>query len=113
MKNQDFVAGNFPLYEAEPLSLHAPRLEDEARDLLQKLLQFESKHRLQALESMRHPYFHSLGQRIHQLHNTVSIFTLPECKLAPNPGQRRNSVSSLDKPYNRGRRDSQVHATCT
>lgn len=49
------------------------RLDKDALDLLKKLLQFESKNRPQALESMRHAYFHSMGPRVHQLHNSEWI----------------------------------------
>ena len=90
-KNTEFVNGHFPIFHAEPLDTHAPRLDTEAIDLLEKLLQFESKNRVSALEAMRHPYFESLGPRVHQLpnselvpvifsHTTVKISskTLPE-----------------------------------
>ena len=71
-KNNEFLKMGFPLYRAEPLSIHAPRFNQEAIDLLGKLLQFESKNRTPALEAMKHPYFESLGPRIHMLHNSES-----------------------------------------
>lgn len=62
----------FPIYHADPLSTHAPRLgtEDSAIDLLQQLLRFESKNRTSALECMRHPYFDSFGPKVQQLQNS-------------------------------------------
>ncbi len=74
-KNKEFVSAMFPIYHADPLSTHAPRLasEDHAIDLLQQLLRFESKNRTSALECMRHPYFESFGSRIQQLPNSEYI----------------------------------------
>lgn len=73
-KNTEFLSGSYPKYRAEPLSLHAPRLDKEAIQLLANLLEFESKNRMPAKEAMMHPYFQSLGKRIHALPN--SRFTL-------------------------------------
>ena len=50
------------------------RLDEDAVDLLEELLRFESKNRIPAREAMRHPYFHSLGPRIHQLPNSEYSF---------------------------------------
>ena len=72
-KNNEFLKMGFPLYRPDPLSIHAPRFNAEAIDLLGKLLQFESKNRVPALEAMRHPYFESLGPRTHMLPNSESI----------------------------------------
>lgn len=63
------------MYRAEPLSLHAPRLDKEAVELLGSLLQFESKNRIPAKEAMMHSYFHCLGKRIHSLPNSKTLFT--------------------------------------
>lgn len=63
-KNTEFINGGYPIFRAEPLSLHAPRLDSDAIDLLGKLLHFESKHRIPAREGMMHPYFSSIGKRI-------------------------------------------------
>ena len=71
-KNKEFVTAQFPLYRPDPLTTHAPRLatEDHAIDLLEKLLRFESKNRVPALAAMRHPYFETMGSRVHQLPNS-------------------------------------------
>lgn len=108
-KNEEFVNGQYPMFYAESLSMHAPRLDDDALNLLGKLLRFESKNRMQAKDCMQHPYFDSLGTRIQKLPNTVSIFTLPECSQAPNPGQRRESSNGTDRTHSRDRRKSTVY----
>jgi serine/threonine protein kinase len=72
-KNHEFTKMGFPLYRPESLAVHVPRFNPEAIDLLGKLLQFESKNRISALEAMKHPYFESLGPRINMLPNSESI----------------------------------------
>ena len=68
----------FPIFHADPLTTHAPRLasEHDAIDLLEQLLRFESKNRVSALEAMRHPYFESLGPGIQQLPNSELLCEL-------------------------------------
>lgn len=75
-KNNEFVNAAFPVYLADPLSTHAPRLaaENDAIDLLEQLLRFESKNRVPALEAMRHPYFEALGQRVCHLANSKCYY---------------------------------------
>lgn len=68
--NTEFVSGHYSVYHPEPLSLHAPRLDKDATDLLGKLLHFESRNRIQAKQALAHPYFQSLGQRIFILPNS-------------------------------------------
>lgn len=72
-KNQEFVKLGFPAYKPEPLAVAAPRFDSAAIDLLGKLLQFESKNRVPALDAMQHRYFESLGPRIHMLPNSESL----------------------------------------
>lgn len=108
-KNDEFVSYHFPCYPCESLTLHAPRLDRDAIDLLERLLRFESKNRISATEALQHPYFQSLGQRIHPLPHSVSIFTLPECELASNPGQKKDSSSSSSSAHNRERRKSTIY----
>lgn len=77
--NTEFINGHFPVYRPEPLSLHAPRLDGEAINLLAKLLHFESRNRVPARQALTHPYFQSLGQRIHSLPNSESSLYLQAC----------------------------------
>ncbi|XP_054461319.1 cyclin-dependent kinase 16 isoform X5 [Anoplopoma fimbria] len=79
--NDQFVAQNYPLYRAERLSNHTPRLSSEGVELLSKFLQFEGKKRISAAESMNHRYFSNLGNRVMTLLDTMSIFSLPEIQL--------------------------------
>ncbi|XP_029429425.1 cyclin-dependent kinase 18 isoform X2 [Rhinatrema bivittatum] len=65
--NEEFIAYNVPLYRAQPLINHAPRLDPEGLDLLTSLLLYEAKRRISAEASLRHPYFTSLGERVHNL----------------------------------------------
>lgn len=84
----EFRAYNFPRYLPQPLLSHAPRLDTEGINLLSSLLLYESKSRMSAEAALNHPYFQSLGDRVHQLHDTASIFSLKEIQLQKDPGYR-------------------------
>ncbi|XP_036376071.1 cyclin-dependent kinase 17-like [Megalops cyprinoides] len=88
---EEFKSYNFPKYKAQPLINHAPRLDTEGIDLLLMFLKYESKKRISADESMKQPYFKSLGMRVHTLPENVSIFTLKEIQLQRDPGYRSTS----------------------
>ncbi|XP_077937101.1 cyclin-dependent kinase 16 isoform X3 [Gasterosteus aculeatus] len=79
--NEQFVGHNYPLYRAERLSTHTPRLSSDGVDLLSKFLQFEGKKRISAAEAMSHRYFSNLGNRVVTLLDTKSIFSLQEIQL--------------------------------
>ncbi|XP_019624947.1 PREDICTED: cyclin-dependent kinase 16-like isoform X7 [Branchiostoma belcheri] len=106
MTNEDFLMYNFPHYEPEPLVNLAPRLDADGQDLASKLLQYEAKWRISADEAMKHPYFNTLGPRIHKLPDTASIFTLDEIRLAKDPGYKSSSVGSSG--VGKGRRQSML-----
>lgn len=124
-QNTEFLSGHYPVYRAEPLSLHAPRLDGEAIDLLGKFLQFESKNRVPAKPALAHPYFQSLGQRIHSLPNsefwssiltTLSHYTVAFPDLQPSQSSPYQSVSwSLIQvrrsltPFQMARLTTEVH----
>nr|XP_021492075.1 cyclin-dependent kinase 18 isoform X4 [Meriones unguiculatus] len=84
----EFRAYNFPQYLPQPLLSHAPRLDTEGINLLTSLLLYESKSRMSAEAALNHPYFQSLGERVHQLEDTASIFSLKEIQLQKDPGYR-------------------------
>ncbi|XP_023370344.1 cyclin-dependent kinase 18 isoform X3 [Otolemur garnettii] len=63
----EFRAYNFPRYLPQPLISHAPRLDTDGISLLTGLLLYESKSRMSAEAALSHPYFRSLGERVHQL----------------------------------------------
>ncbi|NWX18915.1 CDK18 kinase, partial [Aegotheles bennettii] len=86
--NEEFKAYNFMQYRAQPLINHAPRLDSEGIDLLMNLLLYEAKGRVSADAALRHPYFKSLGERVHLLPDNVSIFSLKEIQLQKDPGNR-------------------------
>uniref|UniRef100_A0A4X2KRU2 cyclin-dependent kinase n=1 Tax=Vombatus ursinus TaxID=29139 RepID=A0A4X2KRU2_VOMUR len=65
--NEEFKNYDYPKYRAEALLSHAPRLDTDGADLLARLLQFEGRNRISADDAMRHPFFQSLGSRIHKL----------------------------------------------
>ncbi|XP_054567691.1 cyclin-dependent kinase 18 [Eptesicus fuscus] len=88
MGQSEFRAYNFPRYLPQPLISHVPRLDSEGIHLLTSLLLYESKSRISAEAALNHPYFRSLGERVHQLQDTASIFSLKEIQLQKDPGCR-------------------------
>ncbi|NXD31912.1 CKD18 kinase, partial [Spelaeornis formosus] len=86
--NEEFKAYNFPQYRAQPLINHAPRLDSEGIDLLTNLLLYRAKGRISAEAALQHPYFRSLGERVHLLPDNTSIFSLKEIQLQKDPGHR-------------------------
>uniref|UniRef100_A0A4W3KKY7 Cyclin dependent kinase 16 n=1 Tax=Callorhinchus milii TaxID=7868 RepID=A0A4W3KKY7_CALMI len=79
--SEEFKAYNFPRYKAEPLINHAPR----------------SKKRSSAEEGMKQPYFKSFGDKILELSDTTSIFSLKEIQLQKDPGYRSSSYPESGK----------------
>uniref|UniRef100_A0A8C3EJD8 cyclin-dependent kinase n=1 Tax=Corvus moneduloides TaxID=1196302 RepID=A0A8C3EJD8_CORMO len=86
--NEEFKAYNFTHYRAQPLINHAPRLDSEGIDLLTNLLLYRAKGRISAEAALQHPYFKSLGERVHLLPDNASIFSLKEIQLQKDPGHR-------------------------
>ncbi|KAM8965847.1 cyclin-dependent kinase 16 isoform 8-T8 [Sarcophilus harrisii] len=91
--NEEFKNYDYPKYRAEALLSHAPRLDTDGADLLGRLLQFEGRNRISADDAMRHPFFQSLGSRIHKLPDTTSIFALKEIQLQKETGLRAASLT--------------------
>ncbi|NXD43267.1 CKD18 kinase, partial [Copsychus sechellarum] len=86
--NEEFKAYNFSQHRAQPLINHAPRLDSEGVDLLTNLLLYRAKGRISAEAALQHPYFKSLGERVHLLPDNASIFSLKEIQLQKDPGHR-------------------------
>nr|KAF6435168.1 cyclin dependent kinase 16 [Rousettus aegyptiacus] len=89
---------NYPKYRSEALLSHAPRLDSDGADLLTKLLQFEGRNRISAEDSMKHPFFLGLGERIHKLPDTTSIFALKEIQLQKEASLRSSSMPDSGRP---------------
>ncbi|KAM4661794.1 cyclin-dependent kinase 16-like isoform 2-T2 [Discoglossus pictus] len=83
LSNEEFKTSNYPKYYPDPIQKHAARLDSDGANLLSKLLQLEGRRRISAEEAMRHSYFQELGDRIHRLPDSTSIFTLKEISLEP------------------------------
>ncbi|XP_060713777.1 cyclin-dependent kinase 18 isoform X1 [Tachysurus vachellii] len=86
--NEEFKSYLFPLYRAQALINHVPRLDTEGIDLLSALLLYDTRRRISAEASLRHAYFLSLGENIHSLPDTSSVFSLKEVQLQKDPGHR-------------------------
>ncbi|XP_056321713.1 cyclin-dependent kinase 16 [Danio aesculapii] len=85
--NENFLSYRFPQYEGEPLVTHAPRITNDGHDLLCQLLQFDARRRVSAEAALRHVYFRDLGDKVHQLPDTSSIFSIKEIRLQKDPGK--------------------------
>ncbi|CAI9179130.1 unnamed protein product [Rangifer tarandus platyrhynchus] len=101
MALSEFRAYNFPRYLPQPLLSHAPRLDPDGINLLSGLLLYESKSRVSAEAALRHPYFRSLGERVHQLEDTASLFSLKEIQLQKDPGYQRLAFQQPGRGKNR------------
>ncbi|XP_054835946.1 cyclin-dependent kinase 18 isoform X1 [Eublepharis macularius] len=99
--NEEFKAYNFTQYRIQPLINHAPRLDTEGIDLLTNLLLYEARRRISAESALRHPYFMTLGERVHLLPETASIFSLKEIQLQKDPGYRGSVFQHSARGKNR------------
>ncbi|XP_051957047.1 cyclin-dependent kinase 18-like isoform X2 [Xyrauchen texanus] len=97
--NEEFKSYLFPQYRAQTLINHVPRLDTEGIDLLTALLLFDTRQRISAELSLRHSYFLSLGENIHSIPDTSTVFSLREIQLQKDPGHR----SSVFQPPGRGK----------
>uniref|UniRef100_A0A8C7GAQ3 cyclin-dependent kinase n=1 Tax=Oncorhynchus kisutch TaxID=8019 RepID=A0A8C7GAQ3_ONCKI len=97
--NDEFRSYMFPEYRPQPLINHVPRLDTEGIDMLTALLLYDTRTRVSAEASLRHTYFLTLGENIHSLADTSSVFSLREIKLQKDPGHR----SSVFQPPGRGK----------
>ncbi|XP_026130864.1 cyclin-dependent kinase 18-like isoform X2 [Carassius auratus] len=97
--NEEFRSYLFPQYRAQALINHVPRLDTEGIDLLTALLLYDTRRRISAEESLRHPYFLTLGENIHSIPDTSSVFSLREIQLQKDLGHK----SSVFQPLGRGK----------
>ncbi|XP_016422373.1 cyclin-dependent kinase 18-like [Sinocyclocheilus rhinocerous] len=97
--NEEFKSYLFPQYRAQALINHVPRLDTEGIDLLTAFLLYDTKRRISAESSLRHSYFLTLGENIHSIPDTSSVFSLRELQLQKDPGHK----SSVFQPPGRGK----------
>uniref|UniRef100_A0A452TUD8 cyclin-dependent kinase n=1 Tax=Ursus maritimus TaxID=29073 RepID=A0A452TUD8_URSMA len=102
LSNEEFKTYNYPKYRAEALltpgvqsgvfntpPLPPPPLPSP---------QFEGRNRISAEDAMKHPFFLSLGDRIHKLPDTTSIFALKEIQLQKEASLRSSSMPDSGRP---------------
>ncbi|XP_064588887.1 cyclin-dependent kinase 18 [Zonotrichia leucophrys gambelii] len=65
------------------------------------VVQFRAKGRISAEAALQHPYFRSLGERVHLLPDTASIFSLKEIQLQKDPGHRSSAFQHSARGKNR------------
>lgn len=102
----DFKSYKFPKYKTQPLINQSPRLDTDGMDLLMSFLNYESKKRISAEESMRQLYFKSMGPHVHTLSESVSIFTVKEVQLQKDPSYR--NVTHAESGNGKNRRQSML-----
>ncbi|XP_035488523.1 cyclin-dependent kinase 18 [Scophthalmus maximus] len=97
--SEEFRSYLFPQYRPQALINHVPRLDTEGMDVLSVLLLYDTRSRISSEAALRHPYFLALGENVHNLADTASVFSLREVQLQKDPGQR----SSVFQPLTRGK----------
>uniref|UniRef100_A0A3B4XPG2 cyclin-dependent kinase n=1 Tax=Seriola lalandi dorsalis TaxID=1841481 RepID=A0A3B4XPG2_SERLL len=97
--NEEFGSYLFPQYKPQALINHVPRLDTEGIDLLSALLLYDTRSRISSEGALRHPYFLSLGDNIHNLADTASVFSLREVQLQKDPGHRSSVFQPLGKEH--------------
>ncbi|KAF7642522.1 hypothetical protein LDENG_00256560 [Lucifuga dentata] len=99
--NEEFRSYLFPQYRPQALINHVPRLDTEGIDLLSALLLYDTRSRISSEASLHHPYFLSLGENIHNLADTASVFSLSEIQLQKDPGHRSSIFQTPGRGKNR------------
>ncbi|XP_008302354.1 cyclin-dependent kinase 18 [Stegastes partitus] len=99
--NGEFRSYLFPQYRPQALINHVPRLDTEGIDLLSALLLYDTRSRISSEAALRHPYFLSMGDNIHNLADTASVFSLKEVQLQKDPGHRSSVFQPLGRAKNR------------
>lgn len=97
--SEEFRSYLFPQYKPQALLNHVPRLDLDGIELLSALLLFDTRTRISSEAALHHPYFTSLGDAVHNLADTASVFSLREIQLQKDPGHR----SSVFQPLSRGK----------
>ncbi|VDN17538.1 unnamed protein product [Gongylonema pulchrum] len=89
----------FPQYRPSNLQNACPRIDNHAADLLHRLLQYEGRKRLAAIDALQHPFLQSLPKAIFTLSDCESVMSVPGVKLVKDPvlssrGASKNSRSN-------------------
>uniref|UniRef100_A0AAQ4NRC9 cyclin-dependent kinase n=1 Tax=Gasterosteus aculeatus aculeatus TaxID=481459 RepID=A0AAQ4NRC9_GASAC len=102
--NEEFRSYLFPQYRPQALINHVPRLDTEGIDLLSALLLYDTRRRITSEDALRHSYFLSLGNNIHNLADskteahTISLcYWLLKLQLQKDPGHRSSVFQPLGK----------------
>uniref|UniRef100_A0A8C5GGT5 cyclin-dependent kinase n=1 Tax=Gouania willdenowi TaxID=441366 RepID=A0A8C5GGT5_GOUWI len=95
--NEEFCSYLFPQYIPQVLLNHMPRSSNLLFWTI--CLQYNTTKRISSEDALHHAYFLTLGDNIHRLAETASVFSLREVHLQKDPGHR----SSLFQPLSRGK----------
>jgi serine/threonine protein kinase len=79
-----FEMSNFKKHKAKTL-LWPPRIDSQRADLLNKMLQYEGRSRISALDAMRHPFLSCFSEEIFDLADTESVLKLPGVRYVHEP----------------------------
>lgn len=81
---------DIPHFKGRDLATIATRLDANGIDLMSKFLKCNPNSRISSSEALEHKYFGILPPEIYNLHDSVSILSLPTLNLVPEEFARQS-----------------------